>query len=181
MEDSIALALLRQIRDGDKAAFDQLYQEHAPMLYTYLLRLLTDEQAAQDVLQIVFLAVWQQAGKFRGEASVRTWLLRIASYQAISWHRHNHQQQNLSEVEWIEELNWQEIRSNFERIEEYQGLQQALFHLSAEQRALLELTFVHELPPQQIASILSCPVGTVKSRLHRTLRLLAGLLQRTNS
>jgi RNA polymerase sigma-70 factor (ECF subfamily) len=174
MEDTDSSTLVRQVAKGDATAFEQLYQQHAPALYTYLLHLLNDEQAAQDVLQTSFLIVWQQAGKFREQASVHTWLLRIAYFQAIDWLRKNHRNQFALS---LEDTKLPEI-INYERVENEQELMLAIKTLKAEQRALLELAFIYDLSLKEIALVLNCPIGTAKSRLHRTLRLLSASLQR---
>ncbi len=178
MDELTSTTLLRRVATGDCAAFEQLYQRHAATVYTYLLRLLNDEQAAQDVLQTSFLAVWQQAGRFRGQASVQTWLFRIAYYQAIAWLRHNRREQLVLSLEETQEDKQFSETISFEQFENRQELTQALKLLNAEQRAILELTFVHNLSADEIAWVLNCPPATIKSRLYRTLRLLAGLLQR---
>ena len=79
--------LLRQVAAGDEVAFAELYDLYAPPVYNYLLRLVNEAAVAEEILQEVFLAMWQGAHRFREEAKVKTWLLRIAHHQAVSWLR----------------------------------------------------------------------------------------------
>lgn len=76
--------LLAAVAQGDEAAFDQLMQAYLPAVTGVALRLLKDEAAADDAAQETFLAAWRGAGSFRGEASVKSWLLRIALNKARS-------------------------------------------------------------------------------------------------
>src|SRR5512136_2636089 len=84
---STELELLHQVAAGDEAAFAELYDLYAPSVYNYLLRLVNESTVAEEILQEVFLAMWQGAHRFREEAKVKTWLLRIAHHQAVSWLR----------------------------------------------------------------------------------------------
>src|SRR5512136_3468781 len=79
--------LLRQVAAGNEVAFAELYDLYAPSVYNYLLRLVNESAVAEEILQEVFLAIWQSAHRFREEAKVKTWLLRIALHQAVSWLR----------------------------------------------------------------------------------------------
>ncbi len=85
--DSTDRLLLQAVAQGDENAIGELYQRYQAPLYNYLLRLMREPAGAEDLLQEIFIAVWQGAGRFRGEAKVKTWLFRIAHNQAVSWLR----------------------------------------------------------------------------------------------
>jgi RNA polymerase sigma-70 factor (ECF subfamily) len=76
--------LLEAVAKGDESSFDQLMQAYLPPVTSVALRLLKDEAAADDAAQETFLAVWRGAGSFRGESSVKSWILRIALNKARS-------------------------------------------------------------------------------------------------
>jgi RNA polymerase sigma-70 factor (ECF subfamily) len=76
--------LIAAVASGDEAAFDQLMQTYLPPVTAVALRLLKDEAAADDAAQETFLAVWRSAGSYRGEASVKSWILRISLNKARS-------------------------------------------------------------------------------------------------
>ena len=84
--------LLAHSAHGDSAAFKILYKRHNKGIYNYLLRLIHRPTIAEDLLQEVFLAAWEGADNFRGEAKVKNWLFRIAHYQAASWLRKNREE-----------------------------------------------------------------------------------------
>ncbi len=172
--------LMKRIARGDTQAFDFFYQRHSAAVYTYLLRLLHDVQTAEDVLQETFLAVWQGAHRFFGRAQVRTWLLSIAHRRAMDWLRTNGTQGNGYDLELNEDVEdsvgseppvWEH------EIAQTEAIQQALDQLSPEHRAVLELAFYYECSYAEIAEIIGCPVGTVKSRLHAARHQLQVLLR----
>jgi RNA polymerase sigma-70 factor (ECF subfamily) len=155
--------LLRLVADGDEQALDKLYQRHSTTLYNYLLRLIHEPPIAEELLQEVFLAVWQGAGRFRGQSKITTWLFRIAHNQAVSWLRRRREATTLDELTHLPaEGNPEEKAMASWRADQ---IQWALDQLSPKHRAVLELAFYHGLPYAEIAEIVDCPVGTVKSRV----------------
>src|SRR5260370_7221532 len=86
-ETSWDKSLIGRIADGDQLAMRTLFAGHRVALYRWLLRIVRDETLAEDLLSDVFLDVWRQAASFQGRASVSTWLLAIARYNALSARR----------------------------------------------------------------------------------------------
>ena len=82
--DTSDLALIQSIAASDKHAMQILYARHNVRLFRFLLRFVADKSAAEDLLSEVFLDVWRQAGNFRAQSRVSTWLLAIARNKAIS-------------------------------------------------------------------------------------------------
>ncbi len=176
--------LLRQTARGDEVAFNELYQRYQRPLFNYLLRLVQEQEAAEELLQEVFVAVWTGAGRFEGRSKLRTWLYRIAHNQAISWlRRHLRTAELTRELVTLESApetgaggpdpERQAIRSwQMDRILE------AMAELSPHHRAVIELTFVQSFSYREIAEVLDCPVGTVKSRMSHAMRQLNRLLSR---
>ena len=174
------LDLLEQIRLGDEAAFGELYDRYSSPLYNYLLRLTGEQVTAEDLLQEVFLGSWRSARRFRGDASVKTWLFRIAHNKSASWlrkHRRHLPPANLDETQPPTDPDALPEQLAIGSWEGEQVLA-AIEQLSAKHRAVVELTFVHQFSYPEIAEILSCPVGTVKSRMSYALRALEGELRR---
>jgi RNA polymerase sigma-70 factor (ECF subfamily) len=166
--------LLRQVAAGDEAAFGELYDLYAPPVYNYLLRLVNESAVAEEILQEVFLAMWQGAHRFREEAKVKTWLLRIAHHQAVSWLR------RARAIAWadeeFEDHEYDPIEEHLARSWQIDRVRAALARLTPNHRAVIELTFVQGLSYAEIAEVMNCPVGTVKSRMSYALRHLNDLL-----
>ncbi len=168
------LELVQNISTGDEIAFNELYSRYNLPVYNFLIQLIHQTHAAEDLLQEVFLAVWQGSNKFRGKSTVKTWVFRIAYNQAISWIRKNKkkgwQHQNIDELSVIID----ETSPERALIELWQAaeIKSAIEQLSHKHRSVIELTFVHGFSYQEIADIMKCPVGTVKSRMSYALRYL---------
>src|ERR1044072_4056698 len=76
--------LIGRIASGDRLAMQVLFARHHVRGFRFVLRLVRDEAAAEDLISEVFLDVWRQAGRFEGRAAVSTWLLAIARFKALS-------------------------------------------------------------------------------------------------
>jgi RNA polymerase sigma-70 factor (ECF subfamily) len=167
------LELLKKIAVGDESAFSELYSRYNSSLFNFILRLILRKDAAEDVLQEVFLAVWQGSNRFQSKSAVKTWLFRIAYHKSISWLRKEKirlQSLNIDELSIFSEKpspegslidHWQETQ-----------IKSAIAQLSHNHRSVIELTFVHGFSYKEIANIMKCPVGTVKSRMNYALRYL---------
>src|SRR5580704_1184178 len=77
-------ALIARIAEGDRLAMQVLFARHHVRVYRFVLRLVRDEMAAEDVISEVFLDVWRQANRFEGRSAVSTWLLAIGRFKALS-------------------------------------------------------------------------------------------------
>lgn len=166
--------LIAAIAQGDERAFAELYQIHSPEVFNYLVRLIHDRNLAEDLLQETFVAVWRGAEAFKRRSQVRTWLFRIAHNRAVSWLRRHRPQSLQEDLDMADEapspealslLNWRN-----------EALLAALDALSPNHRAVVELAFAHDLAYSDIAQIMQCPVGTVKSRMSYALQHLQRLL-----
>lgn len=176
------LQLLRWIAQAGAAAFDELYSRYHVALYNFLLRTTQSPAAADELLQEVFIAVWQRAGSFEGRSSVKTWLFRIASNQAMNWIKI---QQKDRRQTWLDESEDQLETSPDDAPEtvffsawEAERIVQAVRQLAPIHREVIELCFAHGFSYKEMAVIASCPVGTIKSRMSHALRQLARLLAR---
>ena len=87
MNSETDLVLMKKIAIGDEVAFSELYSRYNLPLYNFILRLNGQKDAAEDVLQEVFIAVWQGSNRFQSKSTVKTWLFRIAYHKSISWLR----------------------------------------------------------------------------------------------
>ena len=169
--------LLQQVAGGDEQAFDELYQAYNAPIYNYILRLIHEPGVAEELLQEVFLAAWQGAARFRQEANVKTWLLHIAHNQTVSWLRRVQQVSPLDELTNLAD-DGEPIEEQIVQTWQLDQVRAALDQISPKHRAVIELAFVHALSYAEIAEVLDCPLGTVKSRISYALRSLNGVLKR---
>jgi RNA polymerase sigma-70 factor (ECF subfamily) len=162
------------IADGEEQALAELYQRYDKPLYNYLLRLVHQPTVAEDLLQEVLLAVWQGADRFKGQSKVTTWLYRIAHNRAVSWLRQRRKETGVDDLPDLASgddpathamQKWRAVQ-----------LRRALDRLSPRHRSVLELTFFLGFSYAEVAEIVDCPVGTVKSRMSHARRYLLDAL-----
>jgi len=168
---------MQAVARGDELALDELYSHYASAVYNFALRLVNERETAEDITQEVFINVWRAAWRYRGESSVKTWLLRTAHHKAVDWLRRQRPAVSLDEV-----FEFPDPRSidAFEVSDTLAQIRQTLASLSFNHRSVVELTFVHGLSYAEIAAVMACPTGTVKSRMSYALRHLRNTLHALN-
>lgn len=165
-------SLIAAMAAGNMQALDELYARHAAGLLAFLQARLNNRQLAEEVLQDTMLAAWNNAANFRGDSSVKTWLLVIARNRAINTQRR--QRPQLVDVDAVYDLAssdtgpFEAVAREFDRL----AVREALLHLRPDQREILILFFFQQLSGPEIAEVLNISVGTVKSRLHRAKEAL---------
>jgi RNA polymerase sigma-70 factor (ECF subfamily) len=172
--------LVARARGGDLAAFETLVERHRGTVYRVAARLVGDHEA-EDVAQDAFLRAYHRLGRFRGDASFRTWLLRIAHNSAVDalGRRRPHvapDPDELGEPRDVEESRLPAER--LERRERLRRLEGKLALLRSEHRTVLVLRDVEGLSYEEIAEVTEMPVGSVKGRLHRARDELIDFLRR---
>lgn len=166
--DEADLALLALMAEGDLSAFERLFHRYFKPMHGFALRLTGDPQAAEEVANDTLHAAWRGAEKFRGASRPSTWLFGIAYRLALKVRRRRPRETYDEDIETVpdEVTGSDQIERLFQRRE----IARALVTLPAEQRAVVELTYFHGYPYQEIAEILGCPEATVKTRM-RSARL----------
>lgn len=153
--------------DDQDASFDGLIKPLLGDAYGLAYSMLHDRGAAEDAVQEAAIKAWRGIGNLRRGASSRSWFFAIVANQCRDVRRSpEHRVIGLDSVTEALQVD------HAERVIHDLDLERALASLSPEQSALLFLRFHLDLPPSQIAGVLRWRVGTVKSRLHRTLRKL---------
>ncbi len=171
-------SLLARIARGDAGAFEALYQAYSRAVYSLALAMLRDLQAAQEVAQEVFLAIWHGARDFdplRGSA--RAWILSLAHHKSVDAVR----RQRLRAKWALDGVNPTEPDIVGEALRRVEGEQvrQTLLALSREQREAIVLAYYGGYTQQEIAERLGIPLGTVKTRMRDGLIRLRSLLAST--
>ncbi|TDC97338.1 RNA polymerase sigma factor [Nonomuraea deserti] len=153
--------VLARVADGDAAALTELYERYAGPLFTFLFRMAGDRGTAEEILQDTLLAVWRSAGTFQSRSRVSTWLFGVARRQAHNRLRGTPPPPAAEPYEQADRVPGPE-----ELAVGGDWLQAALARLPRAQREVVVLSYLADLPHQDIAEVLGIPVGTVKSRLH---------------
>jgi RNA polymerase sigma-70 factor (ECF subfamily) len=171
--DSVDAQLLAEIAAGVEQAFVELYRRRHNDVYRFAFAMAKSRSFAQDVTQEVFLNVLENAGRFDGaKGSVRAWLFGCARYVALDRLR--------LERRWTDDMPADgSVVDGDERLfadQRVERLHAAIARLPVEYREALVLAELQELTYAETAAVLECPVGTVRSRLHRARALLAAML-----
>jgi RNA polymerase sigma-70 factor (ECF subfamily) len=168
-------ALLARVGTGDEAALEVLYQRYGGACFALARRIIDDSQLAEDVVQQVFLAMWQGSGYDPGRGAVSTWLLSVTHHKAVdAVRRESNRRKRLASEQTLLEVaaagpgpddeTWQRLRADRTR--------QALRLLPAEQREVLLLAYFGGYTQREIADMTGLPLGTVKSRTLAAMRRL---------
>lgn len=151
---------------GDSKAFDKLFSTY----YSYILALTTsmlhNVEDAEDLTQQVFLSAYRQLGYFRKESSLATWLVSIAKNKVVSSSRKNRLSViNLDELRNV--LDSMDVYDTYCKHQESSKIAVAISELSPRLKNSFILFTVMGYSQQEVAAMLDCPVGTVKSRVSR--------------
>jgi RNA polymerase sigma-70 factor (ECF subfamily) len=169
--------LLAGVARHDRLAFEQLYRRFYPRLFGYLLRLVRRPELAEEALDDAMVVVWQKAAEFRGSSRVSTWIFGIAYRKGLkALERSERGETDLERAPAGEPVDEGGPERDLRRRELAMQIDAALGRLPVEQRAVVELTFIHQLPYREIAELLGCPVNTVKTRMFHARRRLRRLL-----
>jgi RNA polymerase sigma-70 factor (ECF subfamily) len=173
------------IARGRKDAFSELYSRYSGRLLNYLCRLLNnDREKAEDFLHDLFLKIIERPGMFDPSYRFSTWIYTLATNMCRNEYRNKETRQRLlvENISFLEDIlkGGEIIEEKLDRHAFRAGLQDALGQLDQTQREIIVLRFQEELSIKEIADILDCPEGTVKSRLFYTLKKLAVKLQMFN-
>jgi RNA polymerase sigma-70 factor (ECF subfamily) len=165
---------------GDESALSAIYDRYSGMLFGVLTRILDDRQAAEEVLQDLFLQLWRSAAQFdSGRGSLPAWLMVIGRNRAISRLRGVRYREVLEEKEGDYANTFasdQNIEDQTAQRQLAQSLKAALATLPAEQRQALELAYFEGMTQSEIASKTGCPLGTVKTRVRTAMQSLRRIL-----
>jgi RNA polymerase sigma-70 factor (ECF subfamily) len=170
-DGSEEVRLIERIGARDPDAFEQLYRLYQPRLHRFLVNLLRCAQLVEEVLDDTMIVVWQSARRFRGASKVSTWIFAIAYRKALK-----------ARTRWPEPVEDEDRDSRMDpgpgpeqqlqRQRLHQSLIAAMGQLSANHRAVIDLTYFHGLRCREIAEVMNCPVDTVKTRMFHARRRL---------
>jgi RNA polymerase sigma-70 factor, ECF subfamily len=177
-----AAVLLASIADGSEAALAEFYRLYQSRIYSFIIRRVRNAADAADILNEVMMEVWRHADAFQGRSRVLTWVLGIAHHKTIDCLRRR--SPHLELEDGIEEQMEDESDGAPEILAKQQDAMLLRFcveKLSDSQRAVVHLAFFQELSYAEVAAILACPEGTVKTRMFHAKQKLKDCLLRANA
>jgi len=161
-------ALLKRVAAKDKNAFEQLYFQYHRKLYQFLLRIVHNPEAAEELLNDVMYVVWNKATTFKGQAKVSTWIFGIAYRKALKEREQTKRRpeaSNDAELPDFQDLGWNTCPEEWLASAEFSRvLKQSIASLGAEHRSVVELTALGHTY-KEISEVMNCPENTVKTRM----------------
>lgn len=181
------LLLVRRVQSGDVAAFDQLVLKYRERIFSVIYNLTSNKEDTYDLSQEAFIKAFQSIARFKAKSSFFTWLYRIAVNTTLTHLKKNRFKSFLSFETLHEEASPTDVlealssKTSTEKpalLKELQyKLNEALQTLSVKHRTVIVLFEIDDLSHQEIADIMNCSVGTVRSRLHYAKKQLQAKLQ----
>src|SRR4051812_15318303 len=182
------MGIVRQVQAGDVAAFDRLILKYRERIFGIVYNMTANREDAADLTQDAFIKAFQSVNRFGGQSSFFTWLYRIAINSTLS-HLRKHRLRSFFSLETIDEdapVSRELIAALTDKTgadrdtfvhELKEKLNEAMQKLSIPHRTVVTLFEIDGLSHQEIAEVMSCSVGTVRSRLHYAKQLLQAELQ----
>lgn len=169
--------LLTQIASGKEPSLTTLYQLMEKPVYRFAMSRLRDPHAAAEVLTETMLDIWRNADRFEGRSKVSTWIFGIARFKVLDVlrAREKHQYEEL-DSEMVDDdapttLDW------VAGLEDHKALHHCLDGLPDTHREVIHFTFFQDMHYDEIAEIMQCPSGTIKSRMFHARQLLKRCLE----
>ncbi len=171
--------LMERIAAGDRDALRQLYQATSAKLFGVCLRILSDREESEDVLQDVYVTIWRRADRFDGaRASVMTWVSTIARNRAIDRLRARGPLAYAEQVDDLEIADGQDsAESLLSAADDRSRLQGCMSELDDRTQSVIRTAFFEGVTYEALAQRMDAPLGTVKSWIRRGLAKLKGCLQ----
>jgi RNA polymerase sigma-70 factor (ECF subfamily) len=182
------MVIVRQVQAGDVAAFDRLIEKYRERVYGIVYHMTSNREDAADLTQDAFIKAFQSIQRFGGQSSFFTWLYRIAVYSTVTHLRKMRLRTffSLDQIDTEAPVSKEIIAALTDKTGADRGtyvrelqekLNDAMQKLSIKHRTVVTLFEIDGLSHQEIAEVMSCSVGTVRSRLHYAKQLLQNELQ----
>lgn len=175
---STSISLVEQIRAGDRQALERLYDAYAGMVYGVVLKMIRNEELAQEIVQDVFLRVWKNIDKYdEAKARISTWIINIARNRTIDEIRSKNFKNQQENQSLDVSVNEGELGGSTEMKVDAIGLKSVINKLRPEQKLLLELVYFGGYTHEEAAKELNIPLGTVKTRIRSSILELRKILK----
>jgi len=158
--------LLKEMRTGSVVAFNQLYSRYAPILYKRLLRLLKNPESVEEILQDVFLKIWNKRAEIEPEKGFKTFIYRVADNMAIDLFRKIGRDKALQLELWAASISFY-LHTEEKIIDKEKAdiLRQAIQNLSPKRREIVVLCKLEDKSYKEVAAQMGISVSTVSNQL----------------
>lgn len=179
IDDEILIRLISQSdKEISEYALSELYDRYSRLVYSLAIKIVGDNKIAEEIIQDVFLSVWNKANTYRlDEAKVRTWLTSIARNRAIDVLRKQRVRPEHYSIGWddVSYQSFDTLKNPEETTEENirrNRIHDAIKILPEEQRKALTLSYFYGMSHSEISEKLNVPLGTIKTRIRLAMQKL---------
>jgi RNA polymerase sigma-70 factor, ECF subfamily len=166
--------LVMRCQVGDEGAFRELVERYSPRLRYYLDKSIPNRDRVEDLLQEVWLDVFRQLPRLQAAGAFKAWIYRIVRGKVVLELRRNGRPVRTNEC--VEQVVSPQADERQFTAEDAARVHPALDRLVYEHREVLVLRFLEDLSYEEIAQVVGCPVGTVRSRIHYAKQAIGRLL-----
>jgi RNA polymerase sigma-70 factor (ECF subfamily) len=180
--DSTDAILVERLRTNDLNALGALFDRYYTTIYRVAMAITHDNAVAEDIVQDVFLKLHRYCNRIDTNLPLLPWLYRVTVNLSYTWVSRQHKRRVSLEavVESLMSPAWLGPDQQAEAVEVHDQVRQAIRDLNFNQRVVVVLHYLNGLSLEEIAEILKCPVGTVKSRLYYARENLRQRLENLN-
>ncbi len=169
--------LIEGLHEADRATFSSLYDQYAAALYGIILKIVKDEETAEDILQESFIKIWENGSAYNPDkGTLFTWMLNICRNAAIDKTRSAHFRRQSTkrniDQKITDNLDW-----SYTPKTEHIGVKSVVTKLDEKYQEIIDLVYFQGFTQQEVHEHLNIPLGTVKSRLRIGLRELRAFFQ----
>lgn len=165
MEDE--LQIVKSVLEGNKQAYAYIINRYKNLLYATILRMTKNPQVAQDLVQEVFIKIYQQLHKYDQKGSFSSWLYRVAYNYCMDEFRKKSYQMKQEEMSEESIINSDHPEIVFLKKEKSRQLEKLISILPEDERMIILLRYVNELSYNEISESLHIPLTDVRNKLHR--------------
>lgn len=171
--------LIVLVKEGDQGAFAYLYDNYSKALYGVVFTIVGNAEESEDILQIVFLKVWDNFEAYdKTKGRLYTWMLNIARNSAIDYTRSKQNKinsKNLTSNNIVNDIDKQyHNAANYDHI----GLKNVLTELKTEHQTIIDMAYYKGYTQDEIAKQLKMPLGTVKTKVRQAIIILREIINK---
>jgi len=170
---------INQILDGNTNAYAHLVERYKHMVFTLSLRILKNKELAEEVAQDVFVKVYKNLGKFKGESKFSTWVYRIAYFGSLDELKRSNRQVNTEHIDEMNEGNFGVVQDGLTYLEEKERketIEKALMTLKEDERVIMTLFYFEEMSVKEISKVVKLSADNIKIKLFRSRKKLFSVL-----
>ena len=163
--------LVARLKADDPGAIDEIVEKYKRQLFAFILRMIGNHETAEDIFQETWMRVVRSVKHFRGDSRFSTWLFQIAGNLCRDSLRKS-KKGILVPLEEADSVTCEPGVDPF-RIMEAEQVRRAVNELPIKMREVIVLRYFHDMTDSEISQVIGCPLGTVKTRFHRAIKILS--------